>query len=79
MVITILKYSLEWQLTLSSTILKQWGQTSGQVRDCPCSTSGDSPRGTSAGRGDAEIGVETSEEFKTLLVRRQKRLSQSAR
>ena len=26
----------------------------------------------------AEIGVETSEEFKTLLVRRQKRLSQSA-
>ena len=27
----------------------------------------------------AEIGVKTSEEFKTLLVRRQKRLSQSAR
>ena len=42
------------------------------------STSGDSPRGTSAGRELAEIGVETSEEFKTLLVRRQKRLSQSA-
>ena len=27
----------------------------GQVRDCPCSTSGDSPRGTSAGRGDEDL------------------------